>query len=268
MGSAPYVSVVIPAFRAETTIRRAIESVLHSGLPVSDVEIVIASDDGRDYAALVPRDFRLTQAAPGPVASGVGAARNRAVGVATGQFLAFLDADDTWEPGYLSAALATARLAGLVFTPTRVLRNGSEILRTLGGARMTLHDLASTGASHHPVVARGLVGRFRDGPSQDVLHAVELLTMHGGSAAASARAYEIHIRDGSVSRSAGFARKVDNAYREIAREIATGGTRVPPAWQKEAAEVFHAKRALNSAFARSSAPGFYEFVAERRGVAA
>lgn len=268
MTDVPEVSVIIPAYRAQDTVRRAIGSVLRSGLPLSEVEIALAPDDGCDYAALVPPELRLVQAESGAIASGVGAARNRAVAVATGRYLAFLDADDTWEPGYLSAALPAARRAGLVFTPTRVVRNGTEILRTLTAPHITLGDLARTGASHHPVVARRLMGVFRNGPSQDVLHSVELLTRNGGQAAASASAYELRLRDGSVSRSAGFPEKVAAAYRGMILDIQAGRTRVPQEWRGRAADVFRQKLALNEAFVRSGAAGFYEFVAERLGEAA
>ena len=95
MQGRPEVSVVIPAYRAGATLRRAVRSVLASGLPANQIEIAIASDDGQDYSAMVPPEIALVQADPGPIASGVGPARNRAVNVASGRFLAFLDADDT-----------------------------------------------------------------------------------------------------------------------------------------------------------------------------
>lgn len=258
----PLVSVAIPAFRAEEHIGRAIESVARSGLPLSEVELAIAPDDGRDYRAFVPAGFKVAQAEPGPLETGVGIARNRAVAVATGEYLAFLDADDTWEAGYLSDALSIAREDGLVFSPTRVFKNGSLIIQTLGGAEITFADFSETGASHHAVVHRSRVGIFRDGPSQDILHAIELLSLNGGSAKASRRGYEIQLTDGSVSRSLGFAERVGRAYDEIIDEILSGQTRVPEAMRGAAADVFREKKILNERFKTSGAPGFYEFMSD------
>ena len=259
----PEVSVIIPAYHAQDTIRRALDVVSTAGIPLSDVEIVISPDDGEDYAPFVPSDMRLTQASIGPIATGVGAARNRAVQASSGRFVAFLDADDSWEPGYLASSLPIARRDGLVFTPTRVMRDGTEILRTLGGPDMTLSDLARTGASHHPVLARELVGTFRGGPSQDVLHAVELLAARAGRVAASKRAYELHLRDGSVSRSHGFPARVARAYRDMISDIEAGRTRVPVNMRKSASDVFRQKLKLNQDFERSGAVGFYEYMADR-----
>lgn len=268
MAERPEVSVVIPAYRAGSTLRRALLSVLACGLPASQIEIAIASDDGRDYSDMVPQEFAVALAEPGPVATGVGQARNRAVAVTTGRFLAFLDADDTWEPGYLDDALPMARREGLCFSPTQIMRGGDPILRTLEGSKMTLQEFARTGASHHPVLLRDLVGRFRDGPAQDILHSVELITLHGGTAAASRRAYELHLRDGSVSRQPGFATNVARSYDDIIRDIAQGRTRVPPDWRAAAQKVFRDKLLLNQAYERSRASGFYEFMAERFAPAA
>lgn len=263
MQGRPEVSVVIPAYRAGATLRRAVRSVLASGLPANQIEIAIASDDGQDYSAMVPPEIALAQAEPGPIASGVGPARNRAVDVATGRFLAFLDADDTWEPGYLADALPIARREGLCFSPTQIVQDGVPLFRTFESPRITLQELSRTGASHHPVALRELVGEFRNGPAQDVLHAVELITLNGGSAAASRRAYELHLLDGSVSRQPGFARLVARSYHDIIREIVEGRTRVPPDWRAAAAKVFHDKLSLNQAYEESQASGFYEFMAER-----
>lgn len=259
----PEVSVIIPAYHAQDTIQRALDAVRHAGLPLSEVEIALAPDDGHDYTPSIPRDMIFTQAGIGPVATGVGAARNRAIEASSGRFLAFLDADDTWEPGYLASALGIARQEGLVFTPTRVLNDGAQILRTLGGPEITFHDLGQTGASHHPVLARALVGVFRDGPSQDILHAVELLAGKGGRARASDRAYELHLRDGSVSRSKGFSERVEQVYRGMISDIRAGRTRVPAQMRIEASNVFRQKLELNQDFQESGSPGFYEFVAER-----
>ena len=113
---------------------------------------------------------------------GAGAARNRAVREATSDYLAFLDADDSWEPGYLAALLPLAGRHGVAFGRTRVLCDGRPLIVLPGTERahLVLDDLG-TGASFHPVMARALAGPFRSLPSQDVLHAAEALSAAGGT---------------------------------------------------------------------------------------
>jgi glycosyltransferase involved in cell wall biosynthesis len=107
----PSVSVVIPAFRAERTIQRAIDSVLAQSVPVQEVIVV---DDGSpdDLAAIVQRHgapvILVRQAN-----RGAAHARNTGIERSTGTYVAFLDADDYWEPRKLEYQLAVfARAPG------------------------------------------------------------------------------------------------------------------------------------------------------------
>jgi glycosyltransferase involved in cell wall biosynthesis len=97
----PDFSVVIPAFNAEATLARAIDSVLEQTWPAA--EIIVVDDGSRDATADVARRYEapvrlLTQAN-----AGVSAARNAGASVARGQWLAFLDADDWYYPNRLQA---------------------------------------------------------------------------------------------------------------------------------------------------------------------
>ncbi len=78
---------------------------------VSDFEVIVvddgSTDSGADLVARYPDPrFRLVrQANAGPAA-----ARNRGIREASGQYLAFLDGDDTWLPEYLETALVCSML--------------------------------------------------------------------------------------------------------------------------------------------------------------
>lgn len=94
------ISVVIPLFNKERHIGRAIESVLRQTKQVS--EIIVVDDGSTDNGAAVAistggdRVVLLKQ-----LNSGVSSARNRGIKTASGEFIAFLDADDEWYPHFI-----------------------------------------------------------------------------------------------------------------------------------------------------------------------
>jgi glycosyltransferase involved in cell wall biosynthesis len=97
------VSCVIPAWNAAGTIGRAIQSVLRQTAIVSEIVVV---DDGStdETGAVVARigaPVRLVQ----QVNAGCEAARNRGIAESTGEFIAFLDADDVWMPNKIERQL-------------------------------------------------------------------------------------------------------------------------------------------------------------------
>lgn len=100
----PIISVIIPLYNKESTINRAIESILGQG--VRDIEIIIVDDGSTDesvarVASLADdRILLIRQANSGP-----GAARNAGASRARADILAFLDADDEWLPGFLETDL-------------------------------------------------------------------------------------------------------------------------------------------------------------------
>jgi glycosyltransferase involved in cell wall biosynthesis len=93
----PAVSVVIPAYNAEETIRRALESVAAQTYD-NIVETIIVDDGSRDETTCIIRDeyprVRLFEQPN----QGAAVARNLGVGEACGEYIAFLDADDEWMP--------------------------------------------------------------------------------------------------------------------------------------------------------------------------
>jgi glycosyltransferase involved in cell wall biosynthesis len=96
------ISVIIPAWNAERYIAKAIESCLRQTFPPH--EIVVVDDASTDSTAEVAESF------PSPVQvirlaenMGVSVARNRGVQASTGDWLAFLDADDWFLPEKLDA---------------------------------------------------------------------------------------------------------------------------------------------------------------------
>nr|WP_290223445.1 glycosyltransferase [Trichocoleus desertorum] len=100
----PQISVVIPAYNAEKTIKATIDSVLSQTF--SDFELIVVNDGSLDTTLNIvaniqdPRIKLISQPNSGPQKS-----RNRGIREAQGEYLSFLDADDLWTPDKLEAQL-------------------------------------------------------------------------------------------------------------------------------------------------------------------
>jgi GT2 family glycosyltransferase len=114
------VSVIIPTFNRALQVRGAIESVLGQ-VGAGDVEVIVADDGSTDQTRetileAFGRDPRVRYVQQAN--AGAAAARNAALAVATGEYVAFLDSDDAWKPWHLRlqlAGLARYPEAGLIW---------------------------------------------------------------------------------------------------------------------------------------------------------
>lgn len=123
-------SVVIPAYNAERTLARAVESVLNqTRLPL---EVIVVDDGSTDNTPEVAGGFRHPVRCIRQDNSGASAARNRGIQAASGEWVAFLDADDWWKPNRLEWALDIARRhPGLQWVAGRYIHlwsNGTRII--------------------------------------------------------------------------------------------------------------------------------------------
>lgn len=116
----PLVSVVVPAFNAEATLRQTLGSI--AAQDYGRLEILIVDDGSTDSTAEIAERFcaaepraRLLRKPNGGVAS----ARNHGIARARGDFVAPVDADDLWHPAKISrqvaAALAAPEPPGFVY---------------------------------------------------------------------------------------------------------------------------------------------------------
>lgn len=128
----PMLSVVIPVYNAQRSLPVALQSVLSQG--VEDIEIILINDGSRDNSLAVCQDYAardsrikvLDQPNGGP-----GAARNTGLAEARGEFISFVDSDDTLLPGSYQRLLAAAGdgSADLVIAHFNILINGQTLDR-------------------------------------------------------------------------------------------------------------------------------------------
>ncbi|HVN64122.1 MAG TPA: glycosyltransferase family A protein [Candidatus Binataceae bacterium] len=139
------VSIIIPAYNAEATIAATIESALKQSH--RDLEVVCVDDGSSDRtreiaAAFAPRVRLIEQPNSGPAA-----ARNAGARVTSGDYLAFLDADDLWEPRMLERCVTA-----LDSNPSATLAFCNAEIADSEGARLG-SVLAGRGFDHAPSLA-------------------------------------------------------------------------------------------------------------------
>jgi len=128
----PFVSIVVPTYNRSYCLGSTLDSALTQ--TYQNIEILVVDDGSQDDTPDVIRDrygaeprvryFRQPNA-------GVSAARNRAMEMAQGDSIAFLDSDDVWEPWKLSvqlACLAYCPDVGMVWTDMKAVDSAGAML--------------------------------------------------------------------------------------------------------------------------------------------
>jgi glycosyltransferase involved in cell wall biosynthesis len=94
------ISIVIPLYNKAESIARTVSSVLAQ--TESDWELIVVDDGSKDNGPDIVQQFNDPRIKLDRQANaGVSAARNRGIGMANNEIIAFLDADDYWAPNHL-----------------------------------------------------------------------------------------------------------------------------------------------------------------------
>lgn len=123
----PQVSVIMPVYNGEKYIKQAVESVFAQEV---STELLVIDDGSTDHTEKVlsaykgREDFRYLKNKEN---MGAARSRNRGVQEARGEYIAFLDADDWWEKGKLTAQLELLEKTGYVLCST-----GRELMKADG----------------------------------------------------------------------------------------------------------------------------------------
>jgi succinoglycan biosynthesis protein ExoO len=268
-------SVIIPAYRAETTILRALESLKHQTDP--HWQAVIVSDDGVDYQAVLQSagfdDPRLLFVSTGVIGSGCHRARNVGLRHATGEAISWLDADDAWHPERLARLLPLAKAHGAACDLVLMIDECS--LKPLPNqpeppAKLEILDLAAfmrTNQPLVPVMMRAYAAPRIDGVemAEDVLANIRLIDAIGALALWPQRLYHYYIRPTSLAHSTAAEDRFDQAYSDYLLRLETGdGFGLSQASRSIAIAGLQRKQALNRAYkkARLDQPGlsFQDFI--------
>ena len=129
---APTVSVVVPAHNASATLRDALESIRVQTYP--PLEVIVVDDGSTDDTAHIAASFGPPVRVISKTNGGTASARNAGVAEASGDIVAFLDADDVYTTTHLNeiasllrdrADLAAVATDAEMRSPSRKWRNGS-----------------------------------------------------------------------------------------------------------------------------------------------
>ena len=155
----PRFSVIVPAYQVQAYLRECLESVLTQSYP--DLELIAVDDCSPDACGAVIDEFAARDPRVRPVHLpanvGLGPARNAGMARATGDYLVFLDGDDTLTPDALLAVADRLKETGdpdvLVYDYARAYWTG-ETVRNQVADRLAQHGPAPFTLADRP----GLLG--------------------------------------------------------------------------------------------------------------
>ncbi|WP_327355664.1 bifunctional glycosyltransferase/CDP-glycerol:glycerophosphate glycerophosphotransferase [Streptomyces sp. NBC_01304] len=141
----PRFSIVVPVFKVQGYLRECLDSVL--GQSFRDIEVIAVDDCSPDACGAIIDEYAARDSRVVPVHlaenGGLGRARNAGLTHATGEYVLFLDSDDTYTPGLLQALAdrldASGDLDILVFDHVRTYWWGN------GGQSDAAHLLEKAG---------------------------------------------------------------------------------------------------------------------------
>jgi glycosyltransferase involved in cell wall biosynthesis len=137
-----HVSVVMPVWNAAQHLDGAIEGVL--GQTFHDLELIVVDDGSTDASAKVieawTRRSGRVRSISCTTSSGSGAARNRGIAAATGDYVWFADADDYWESQLLQLLVSSAESTGadVVVCGALVCTEDGRLVHRLDAPRRSL----------------------------------------------------------------------------------------------------------------------------------
>ena len=118
----PEISVIVPVYKAEDYLHACVDSILSQ--TVSDFELILVDDGSPDGCGAICDDYAARDSRVRVIHQenqGQAAARNRALAVAKGEWVCFVDSDDAVHPQMLERLGQTAAESGAAMSMCRML---------------------------------------------------------------------------------------------------------------------------------------------------
>jgi glycosyltransferase involved in cell wall biosynthesis len=257
----PDISIITATFHAPALLQRAIESVLMQDC--TSWELVISPDDGIDYSALEKIDPRIKVVRSTLVKSGPGAARNRAVAIASGKYVVTLDDDDILQHNFVRICLDGLKTNDAVAVPIAYVREDGTLIREVGNGVASI-DICGFGRLLGSLVMAGKRDSYflwGNCFAEDVIHACQIIDAVGGRVVVlQGTRYCCTVRSGSICAT---REDIDGQYAAILRGISSQVFgKISAAGISAMRELFQFRRDINAQFERreNRSCSYHDFV--------
>lgn len=163
------VSVIMPIYNAEKYLNDTLKSIFEQNY--KNIEIVLVDDCSKDRSAKIISEFQKTH--PEIIYQlqeknmGAGAARNKALELAKGRYVAFLDSDDIWMPTKIQRQLDLMKIKNSPFSYTAIemIDENNNTIKSKRNIKETcnykylLHNTII--ATSSVIIDRSVLGDFR-----------------------------------------------------------------------------------------------------------
>ena len=215
----PRVSVVVPAFNLARYLPAALESTLHQADPGGPIEVIVVDDGSGDETPQILERYADTVRSVRQQNAGLVAAVNTGIGLARGEFIALLDADDEWPRDRLQrhvAALQSDPTLGLVHGDMEIVGTDGSVIHPSFFAREQVE------VRNGRILGPLLSGNFVSGGAS-TFRASLLAAIHPIATEAAYPDWWIAACISSVA-SIGVAPGVANRYRQHGDNMSLGST--------------------------------------------
>ncbi len=118
------ISVIIPIFNSSKTLKRTLDSVINQSY--RNLEIILVNDGSTDDSLKICQEYATKDnriRIVNKTNQGVGKARNSGIDIATGDFISFVDSDDTMDKEFYSQLIATQ-----IVTGADIVESGAKVI--------------------------------------------------------------------------------------------------------------------------------------------
>ena len=156
-------SVIVPAYNAEKTIRQSLDSILAQTRPVDELIVINdGSTDGteeilQEYRDAYPDCFRFRTVENG----GQGRARNIGFGLSTGDWIGYVDSDDWIDPEMYERLIAAAEREGADLALCEVLAHFPDGSTAREYIYREERAMAAAGFANNKLFRRSLIENVR-----------------------------------------------------------------------------------------------------------